>query len=67
MLDIKRIRQNPEEIAKAVARRGKKTNMDALLALDKERRELLASVETMKAKRNAVSKTVPALKKEGKD
>ena len=50
MLDIKRIRQNPEAVAKAVARRGKKTNMDALLALDKERRELLASVETMKAK-----------------
>ena len=67
MLDIKRIRQNPEEIAKAVARRGKKTNMDELLREDAERRELVAQVEVMKAKRNAVSKEVPKMKKEGKD
>lgn len=67
MLDIKRIRQNPEEIAKAVARRGKKTNMDELLREDAGRRELVAQVEVMKAKRNAVSKEVPKMKKEGKD
>lgn len=67
MLDIKRIRQNPEEVAAAVARRGKETNMEALLALDARRRELLAGVETKKARRNAVSKSIPELKKRGED
>jgi len=67
MLDIKRIRQNPEAIAAAVGRRGKKTNMDELLALDAKRRELVAATDEKKARRNAVSKSVPVLKKEGKD
>ena len=50
MLDIKRIRQNPEEIAAAVGRRGKKTNMDELLALDAKRRELVAATDEKKAR-----------------
>jgi seryl-tRNA synthetase len=37
------------------------------LALDERRRELLAAVETMRAKRNAVSKDVPTLKGKEKD
>ena len=67
MLDIKRIRQNPEEVAAAVARRGKQTNMDELLALDAKRREILAKAEALKARRNAVSKEIPALRKKGED
>ena len=67
MLDIKRIRQNPEEVAAAVARRGKQTNMDELLALDAKRREILARAEALKARRNAVSKEIPALRKKGED
>lgn len=67
MLDIKRIRQNPEEVAKAVARRGKATNMEALLQQDADRRAFLAEVEALKAKRNAVSKDIPKMKKNGED
>ncbi len=67
MLDIKRIRQNPQEVADAVARRGKKTNMDLLLQLDADRRETVAKVETLKARRNSVSKNIPLLKKKGED
>lgn len=67
MLDIKRIRQNPEEVAKAVARRGKPTNMDALLKQDADRRALLAEAEALKARRNAVSKEIPKMKKNGED
>ncbi|MBQ9941395.1 MAG: serine--tRNA ligase [Christensenellaceae bacterium] len=70
MLDLKRIRQNPEEVAAAVARRGKAAvseTMNELLALDAKRRETLTKVEALKAQRNTVSKSIPALKKEGKD
>ena len=67
MLDIKRIRQNPEEVAAAIHRRGKKTNIDALLALDERRRALLAKTEALKQKRNEVSKQIPAMKKQGQD
>ena len=67
MLDIKRIRQNPEAIKAAVERRGKKTRIDELLQLDEKRRELLADVETKKAKKNEVSKMIPAMKKAGED
>ncbi len=65
MLDIKRIRQNPAEIKEMVDRRGKKTNIDSLLALDEKRRALIADTETKKAKKNEVSKQIPALKKKG--
>ena len=67
MLDLKRIRQNPEEVAAAVARRGKATNLDKLLEVDASRRSLLAEVEVLKAKRNAVSRSIPNLKKQGED
>lgn len=67
MLDIKRIRQNPEAIKAAVERRGKKTRIDELLAADAQRREILADVEVKKAKKNEVSKKIPAMKKAGED
>lgn len=67
MLDIKRIRQNPDEIAAAIARRGKATAMGDLIKMDEERRRIVSEVETLKSKRNAVSKTVPEMKKRGED
>ena len=67
MLDIKKIRECPEEIKGALAKRGKQTNIDELCLLDKQRRELMVQVEQLKAKKNEVSKQIPQLKKEGKD
>ncbi len=67
MLDIKKIRECPEEIKGALARRGKQTNIDELCLLDKQRRELMVQVEQLKAKKNEASKQIPQLKKEGKD
>lgn len=67
MLDIKRIRQNPEEVKAAVERRGKKTRIDELLSVDAKRREILADAEQKKAKKNEVSKKIPAMKKAGED
>ncbi|MBR0134558.1 MAG: serine--tRNA ligase [Clostridia bacterium] len=67
MLDIKRIRQNPQEIKAMVDRRGKKTNIDRLLEVDELRRALVTEVEAKKARRNEVSKSIPMMKKNGED
>ncbi len=68
MLDIKRIRENPDEIKNSLSFRAKDygKEIDALIELDAKRRELLVQVDEMKAKQNAASKKIPMLKKEGK-
>ncbi len=67
MLDIKRIRQNPEEVKELLAKRHGDFPIDELVQLDEKRRKILVEVEDMKARQNAVSKEIPRLKKEGKD
>ena len=68
MLDIRRIRENLEDIKKAIERRGEKEfNLDIVVELDDQRRELLKEVEVMKNEMNVESKKIPQLIKEGKD
>lgn len=67
MLDIRRIRINPEEVKEALAKRHGEFPIDQVLDLDEKRRQILTEVEDMKAKQNQVSKEIPKLKKEGKD
>ena len=68
MLDIKLIREDLETVRAAVMRRGNGDyGIDNVVALDKERRELLAEVEDMKHEQGVASKQIPTMKKEGKD
>ena len=67
MLDIKRIRSNPDEVQKALNKRKGVFDLSEILELDEKRRELLSDVEQKKAHQNKVSKQIPLLKKEGKD
>lgn len=68
MIDIKILRNEPEKLINALKRRKEtKVDIEGLLALDKERRELLFEVEQMKKNQNDVSKQIPVFKKEGKD
>ena len=68
MLDIKRIRKNPDELVAAMkARRGKGADVSEVLELDEKRRELIQKVEVLKARRNEASAKVPMLKKQGED
>lgn len=69
MLDIRRIRNNPEEVKKLISSRGEAyvAYIDEILQLDEKRRELLVQVETLKSKRNQVSAEIPKLKKAGQD
>lgn len=68
MLDIKRIKENLEDIKKAMNRRGEKEfSLDEVVELDNQRIELLKKVEVLKNKMNVESKKIPQLIKEGKD
>ncbi|MBR5236953.1 MAG: serine--tRNA ligase [Clostridia bacterium] len=67
MLDIKLIRQEPEKVKAALARRKEEDKIDELLELDKKRRDVLYEVEQLKSKQNTVSKQIPQIKKEGGD
>lgn len=68
MLDIKRIRKNPEALVAAMKlRRNKGADVSGLLELDEQRRKLIMEVEALKAKRNEDSAKVPMLKKQGAD
>ena len=65
MLDIKRIRQNPQELRDALKARNKDISIDEFLAQDEKRRALMAQVEEKKALRNAESKKIGEIKKKG--
>jgi seryl-tRNA synthetase len=66
MLDIKIIRENPEFVRQQMqALQDPGAPVDKALALDEERRKLLAQVEELKALRNAESKRVGQLMREG--
>lgn len=67
MLDIKFVRANPDLVRRALINKGVSVDLDRLLALDDERRQVLTEVEALKAKRNEVSKQVGAIKKQGGD
>ena len=69
MLDIRRIKENPEEIIDLLARKGKdaRETIERILELDNQRRVLVNETDNLKAKQNAVSKQIPAMKKAGQD
>jgi seryl-tRNA synthetase len=67
MLDLKLLRSEPERVKAALARRGAGGEVDELLALDARRRELLPTVEDAQAERNAASKRIGEIKREGGD
>ena len=66
MLDIVRIKQNPEEVAAALAKKGCEVDFTDVIAWDNERKSIISQVEQLKARRNKVSAEIPKLKKEGK-
>lgn len=66
MIDLKRLRQDPEGCRASLLRRGDPSLgavLDQLLDLDRQRRELLVRVEALKAERNAASEEVARRKR----
>lgn len=66
MLDITKIRENPEKIEEQLKRRDKQISLDKILRLDKQRRGLIGEVEDLKHEKNEASNRIGELKKEGK-
>jgi seryl-tRNA synthetase len=60
LLDIKRIREDPDPFRKALARRGLDDAVDRLLDADERRRTLTARVEELRAEQNRASKAIGA-------
>ncbi|MFA0777291.1 MAG: hypothetical protein PVTTEEND_001005 [Candidatus Fervidibacter sp.] len=69
MLDLRLIRENPESVKERLRARGDDYDalIDQIVALDERRRQIIAEVETLKHRRNVVSKEIGMLLKEGKD
>ncbi len=69
MLDIKIIRENPEDVKTRL--KAKEVDCDAaidrILELDGERRELIFKTESAKSEQNKTTKQIPAMKKAGED
>jgi seryl-tRNA synthetase len=69
MIDIKLIKENPEEIIRRFAVKGKdaREEITKILELDGKRRALISETEALKAEQNRENKLIPQYKKEKKD
>ena len=56
MLDLKAIREDPDRFRTGLARRGAAEDLDRLIALDREQRQLKTRVEELRAEQNRASK-----------
>jgi len=55
MIDIKLLRQNPEVVKQALKNRGVELDIDKLLDLEKQKREMLQIVEKLRSQKNEIS------------
>lgn len=69
MIDIKLIRENPEEIKARFLKKEVDCNaaVDRILELDTIRRDLIFKTENDRAEQKKLSKQIPAMKKSGED
>jgi seryl-tRNA synthetase len=69
VLDLKLIREEPERVRAELARRGEDeaAGLDAVLELDRQRRELIPRLEELRASRNAAAEAISQAKRAGED
>lgn len=65
MLDIKFIRENPQVVKEGIAKKYNNIDIDKVIQLDNQRREIIREVEKLKAKRNQVSGEIAKKKRAG--
>ena len=69
MLDIKFVRENPELVKENIKKKfqdKKLVLVDEVIALDEERRTVIARADELRANRNKISKEIGALMAQGK-
>ncbi|MGE5189419.1 MAG: serine--tRNA ligase [Gemmatimonadota bacterium] len=67
MLDVKFVRDNIALVEEALRRRGSSLSLDGFAELDLTRRGMLATVEKLRAERNAASEEIGRLRREKRD
>lgn len=69
MLDIRLIKEDPQQVIDRLAMKGKdaKAEIEYILELDGQRRALILETDNLKAEQNKASKQIPAMKRAGED
>ncbi|MGQ9520770.1 MAG: serine--tRNA ligase [Candidatus Fervidibacter sp.] len=69
MLDLRLLREHPDFVKERLNTRGDNYDelVDLILALDEKRRQIISEVETLKHRRNVMSKEVGMMVREGKN
>jgi seryl-tRNA synthetase len=67
MLDIQKIRENPQMINEAANNKKNPIDIDSIINLDNERRDIIREVEKLKNQRNVSSQKIAVLKKQKQD
>ena len=62
MLDLKFIRDHPDDVREALVKLNETARIDEILELDARRRDLLAEADALKHRRNVVSKQIGRMK-----
>jgi seryl-tRNA synthetase len=60
MLDINKIREQKEEVKKALLKRMDSVDLDIIISLDDKRKKLIQETDELKSERNKYSKTKPS-------
>ena len=69
MLDIKFVRENPDVVKENIKKKFQDHKLhlvDEVIALDEERREVVAKADALRAHRNKISKEIGVLMSQGK-
>ena len=67
MLDLRFIRDNPDKVKAGLAAKRVTVDMDGLLQLDTRRRQLIVTIDELKAKKNAANDDISRLIKDKQD
>ena len=67
MLDLRLLREHPDEVERRLATKGGAEHVRQIVALDGERRALLRESEELKAERNRSSEAIGQAKRRGED
>ena len=65
MLEIKFVRQNIEQVEKALTHRGEAADLETFRKADADRKAFLLEIEKLRHRRNVVSEQIADMKKEG--
>jgi seryl-tRNA synthetase len=65
MLDLKRLRSEPDVVRAALERRGDADGLDRVIELDEQRRSLLPQLEALRAEQNDANEAISAAKASG--